>query len=563
MPIDTRQYDSAIDFIRDDIKYSRLVANLSNNDDRVRLKAYMLYEDMYHNRPEHIRVTLRGGSTTVPNVSPTGTSSQFMDEDEDSVQIYIPSAKKCIEAVNRFLGVGWMVQPDPGTEQGSNAAAVMKAVQDLFKRERMPSKFAQMKRYMLVKGDALLHITADPKRLAGKRISIQELRAEHYFPIEDEQGNYIGCHIVDIINNPNSTLALMQYSGKEVVRRQTYRKELDDGGYPTGRITSELAYFEMGKWDDRILPEDELELIQQVREPYYLPEEINQIPVYHWRNMPPPGSFFGTSELSGVESVINAINQAMSDEDLTLIMQGLGVYWTDASPPLDASGNEVEWEISPRSVVQVASGGQFARVSGITTVQPFGDHINALDEAMQQALGVPDIAIGVVDVTTAESGIALQLKLGPLIAKNQEKELDILDVSDQFIYDLIQGWFVAYESMATEGVVFVNAFDDPMPKNKSKDLSDLTTLWTTAGPGTPGGCLSVEWFFEQLNEIMGYQLEQSDFEQALADAKQIMEATTPPPPPMQPGLDPNGNPLPAMAGAGANGAPPNNGQAKQ
>jgi hypothetical protein len=556
MPIDTRQYDSAIDFIRDDLKFSRLIANLSNNDDRVRLKAYMLYEDMYHNRPEHIRVTLRGGSSTVPNVNPTGTSSQFTDEDEDSVQIYIPSAKKCIEAVNRFLGVGWKVQPDPGQEQSANAAAVMQGITDLFKRERMASKFAQMKRYMLVKGDALLHITADPKRLPGKRISIQELRAEHYFPIEDEQGNYIGCHIVDIINNPNSTLALTSYTGKEVVRRQTYRKELDDSGYPTGRITSELGYFELGKWDDRVLPEVEIFEIQNVREEYYLPLEINQIPVYHWRNMPPPGSFFGTSELSGVESVINAINQAMSDEDLTLIMQGLGVYWTDASPPLDASGNEVEWEISPRSVVQVASGGQFARVSGITTVQPFGDHINALDEAMQQALAVPDIAIGVVDVTTAESGIALQLKLGPLLAKNQEKELDVLDVADQFIYDLIQGWFVAYEEVPTEGVIFVNSFDDPMPKNKSKDLSDLLSIWVQAANVMP-----VKWFYEQLNSIMGYQLDPvGDFAQALDDAMKIAEAAAGPQPPPGP-VDANGNPIPPeMAGAGA--GPPQNGQAK-
>jgi hypothetical protein len=552
VPIDTRQYDSAIDFIHDDLKFSRLVANLSNQDDRVRLKSYMLYEDMYHNRPEHMRITLRGSngtSPTPPSGSSTSSSPQYYDEDEDSVQIYIPSAKKCIEAVNRFLGVGWKVQPDPGAQQNENSQTVADYIKDLFKRERMPSKFSQMKRYMLVKGDALLHITADPNRLPKKRISILELRAEHYFPIEDTQGNYLGCHIVDIINNPANTLKLTQYSGKEVVRRQTYRKELDDRGYPTGRITSQLAFFEMGKWDDRVLAPNDIAMIEEVREPYYLPPEINQIPVYHWRNMPPPGSFFGTSELAGVESVINAINQSMSDEDLTLIMQGLGVYWTDASPPLDASGNEVEWEISPRSVVQVASGGQFGRVSGITTVQPFGDHIHALDEAMQQALAVPDIAIGVVDVTTAESGIALQLKLGPLIAKNQEKELDILDVADQFIYDLINGWMVAYESVTVDGVSFINAFDDPMPKNKSKDLADLMTTWTTAGPGAPGGCLPVSWFFEQLNEIMGYKLEETDFEQALQDAQKIAEAMAPPPPPAPPpGQEP------AMAGApGMNG----------
>jgi hypothetical protein len=552
VPIDTRQYDSAIDFIRDDLKFSRLLSNLSNHDDRVRLKSYMLYEDMYHNRPEHIRITLRGGSGTQPTVNPlSSTSPQYYDDDEDSVQIYIPSAKKCIEAVNRFLAVGWKVTPDPSTQQSQNLDAVGKLIDNLFKRERMPSKLAQMKRYMLVKGDALLHIVADPKRLPGKRISILELRAEHYFPIEDTQGNYIGCHIVDIIENPNSTLKLRQFNGRDVVRRQTYRKELDASGYPTGRITSELAYFEIGKWDDRVLSNEDIEMIEEVREPYYLPPEINQIPVYHWRNMPPPGSFFGTSELSGVESVINAINQSMSDEDLTLIMQGLGVYWTDASPPLDASGNEVEWEISPRSVVQVASGGQFGRVSGITTVQPFGDHINALDEAMQQALAVPDIAIGVVDVTTAESGIALQLKLGPLIAKNQEKELDIIDVADQFLYDLINGWFVAYESVSVEGITFVNTFDDPMPRNKSKDLADLTTLWSTAGPGTPGGCLPVHWFIEQLNEIMGYKLDPTvDFQQALDDAQKIAEAMAPPAPPPVPGGDMVGAGAPSTNGSG-------------
>jgi hypothetical protein len=511
----------------------------------------MLYEDMYHNRPEHIRITLRGGSTTtIPGTPPvTFTSPQYCDEDEDSVQIYVPSAKKCIEAVNRFLAVGWKITPDPLADQGANLAAVDKFLMDLFKRERMTSKFAQMKRYMLVKGDALLHITADPRRLPGKRISIQELRAEHYFPIEDDQGNYIGCHIVDIINNPGTTLKLIAYGSKEVVRRQTYRKELDDTGYPTGRITSQLAYFELGKWDDRVLPPEEVFMIEEVREAYYLPPEINQIPVYHWRNQPPPGSFFGTSELSGVESVINAINQSMSDEDLTLIMQGLGVYWTDASPPLDASGNEVEWEISPRSVVQVASGGQFGRVSGITTVQPFGDHINALDEAMQQALGVPDIAIGVVDVTTAESGIALQLKLGPLLAKNQEKELDLLDVADQFIYDLISGWMPAYETITTDGIVFVNIFDDAMPKNKSKDLADLLSIWIQAPNIMP-----VEWFYDQLNGIMGYQLDYgTDFQKALDDATKIAEAAAgPQPPPIPPDQL-------AMAGAGApatNGQPP-------
>jgi hypothetical protein len=529
MPIDVKQYDSAIDFIRDDDDFTRLVGNLSSNDDRLRLKAYLLYEDMYNNRPEHIRIILRS------------------DDTEDSVEIYVPSAKKCIEAVNRFLCVNYSIKPHPNVQVDDRITIIATLLEDLFKRERMKSKFSQMKRYMLIKGDALIHIKADKRKRPGKKISIEELKPEHYFPIEDKvTGDIIGCHIVDIIDNPKDTIRTRMHTHDLVVRRQTYRRVLDNNHNPTGPITSELSLWEIAKWDDRVLEDKDLHKLEQVVEPFELPDPINQLPVYHWRNTPPPGSTFGMSELAGVESIVNAINQSMSDEDLTLVMQGLGVYWTDASPPLNDRGDEVEWEISPRSVVQVASGGQFARVSGITTVQPFGDHIKALDEAMQQALGVPDIAIGVVDVTTAESGIALELKLGPLLAKNAEKEVDVTDVCDQFLYDLIQGWMPAYEDIETSGAIFISSFEDPMPKNKSKDLQDLISLW-----GSAQSILPVAWFYEQLNTIMGYHLDpDGDFEQALADAQRIVESQQPPQPELPPGAD-------EMAGAGASG----NGQA--
>jgi hypothetical protein len=537
MPLDVRQYNSALPYINDATasRWSRLHGNISNNDDRVRLKAYEYYEALYHTWPEHIRITVRGGVD---------------DDDEDSIEIYMPGAKKCIEAVNRFLAVNFQIVPDPSVEPAANAAEAATFITSLFRRERMPSKFANLKRYMLIKGDALLHIYANPDKPAGKRICIDELKPEHYFPIGDPvTGETLGCYIVDVIRNPRNTINTKIYTGQELVRRQTYMREFDDYGNPTGVITSALALYEVGKWDERVLPEEEVMLVDTIREEFALPEEINQLPVYHWRNAPPPCSSFGMSELAGVESIANAINQSMSDEDMTLIMQGLGVYWTDASPPLNDKGDEVEWNISPRSVVQVASGGQFNRVSGITTVQPFGDHINALDEAMQQALGLSDVAIGLVnDTSVAESGIALSLKLSPLIAKNKEKEAgDLTNITDQFIYDLINGWLPAYEHLDTEGVVFISQFDDPMPKNKSKDLADLVNLWVQANAG--GQVLPVTWLYQQLNEIMGYELSQQDFQEALDEAQQIAEATAPPPPPMPPGGDAVG------AGAGANGAP--------
>lgn len=515
MPIDSRQYDSVLDFGLSDERNSKILGNIVSDDDRVRIKSYLIWEAMYSNWPEDIRITIRG-------------------DDDDSVQIYMASAKKCIEAVNRFLAVGWQIMPDPTLpapdgDLAQSAAEVGAFMDKLFKREKLKSKFANMKRYMLIKGDALLHVRADPFKPRGRRISIDELKPEQYFPIEDADGERVGCHIVDIIPNPRTNLKLKYHKAKDLVRRQTYRRELNEAGQPTGRIVSSLGLYEVGKWDDRVLAKKDISLVESIRDEFLLPAAIQTIPVYHFNNNAPPGSTFGLSELAGVESIVQAINQSMTDEDLTLIMQGLGVYWTDAAPPLNERGEEVEWEISPRSVVQVASGGQFGRVSGISTVQPFGDHIKMLQDEMASSMGLSDLALGEVDSTIAESGIARRLKLSPLLAKNAEKELNLLDVADQFIYDLITGWFVAYEKLNTVGVSYINKFDDPLPKDKSKDLQDLLSIY-----GQTSNTMPVAWFYQQLNEIMGYHLDYNvDFEAALQDAIRIVDAGrgTPEPPP--------------------------------
>ena len=506
MPIDSRQYDSATALIRNDRNFSMLVGNLTNNDDRLRIKAYELYEDFYHNRPEHMSVVLRG-------------------EDDDAIEIYIPSAKKCIEAVNRFLAVDfdYQIGADDGTVVDQQA--IEDAYDDLFLKQEVRTKFNQVKRYMLVKGDALLHIHAIPWERPGRRICVQELKPEHYFPIEDPITGYpMGCHIVDVIRNPKNSQKTRAISDEWITRRQTYRRVVDKNNVPTGRITSELTLWKMSRWDDRI-PDAELDMISVVVEEFELPEAIDNIPVYHWANHRPPNSSFGTSELAGVESIINAINQSMTDEDLTLITQGLGVYWTNASPPVDENGNEVEWEIGPGSVVQVGVDGTFGRVSGVSGVTPFHDHIKLLDENMQQSMGVPDVAIGMVDVQTVESGVALELKFGPLLAHVQEKMPIIEKVTDEFLADLML-WIEFYEGVKPNGVTVSSMFGDPMPKNKTQQLTDVLSIWTQAA-----GVLPVEWLYDQLNEIMGYDLEYGvDFQQALEDAKEIAESSAPPDP---------------------------------
>lgn len=498
MPIDPRQYDSAIDFIDDDANFNKSMGNITNNDDRLRYKAYELYEDMYNNRPEHMRVVQRG-------------------EDEDSVEIYLPSAKKNIEAVNRFFAVDFDFFVDPTVGSADDQKEATDALNNLFAKQHFMRKFNQMKRYMLMKGDACFHITGQKWERAGKRICIEELKPEHYFPIENlVTGQLEGCHVVDVIRNPRTTPNTQRYSPDFVARRQTYRLVMDENDVPTGRVTSELSLWEVGRWDDRI-PTVRTMWVDTIIAAFPLPESITHLPVYHFANNPPPGSTFGMSELAGNESLITAINQAISDEDLTLITQGLGVYWTDSSAPVDASGAVTEWEIGPGSVVEIGAGGKFGRVSGISSVTPYLEHILAMDESMQQSIGVPDIAIGMVDVATAESGIALELKLRPLLAKNAEKEIDLTQLMDELLEDLVMEWLPAYEALVIDEVLVTTAFGDPLPKNTSQLLQDVLGIW-----GTMENILPIAWIFDQLNNIMGYGLTESDFDQALQD--QLKEA---------------------------------------
>lgn len=497
MPIDPRQYDSAIDYIDSDSEFSKAISNMANTDDKIRLKAYELYEDMYNNRPEHMRVILRG-------------------EDDDSVEIYLPSAKKCIEAVNRFLCVNFDYHIDPKIGTDQDRIAIDSYLSTIFAKQKVYHKFNQIKRYMLMKGDACLHIVGQPWQREGERVRIEELKPEHYFPIEDlVTGDLMGCHIVDIIRNPRSTPNTKKFSPEYLVRRQTYRKVVDENNVPTGPITSELSLWEIGRWDDRI-PWLQLSWVDTIIDEYELPG-ITHVPVYHFANNPPPMSTFGMSELAGVESLVTAINQAMSDEDLTLITQGLGVYWTDASPPVDGSGQPTEWEIGPGSVVEIGAGGKFGRVSGISSVTPYLEHILAMDESMQQAIGVPDIAIGMVDVATAESGIALAFKLGPLLAKNKEKEDFIQQEADNLLDDLVMEWLPALEDVTIDGVLVTSTFDDPMPKNQSQLLQDLLGIY-----GECADLIPVIFLFDRLNEIMGWDLTAADFDKALQDQLKIM-----------------------------------------
>lgn len=454
MPYNLKQYAAALDFINtgDD--------NISNDLDKRRVGAYDLYENLYINSTQNLKIVLRG---------------------DDSYPILMPSGKKIVDATNRFLGVGFdfLVEGmgDAGTQEMLNQWWA-----DFFKREALRAKFASSKRWGLIRGDAAFYVYANGNKPLAQRISIAELDPRQLFEIEDSSGALVGIHIVDTVQDfrePDKT-------DKKIARRRTFRKEYSDTGEFVA-ITTELKHFEIGKWDDRTATlAEKMEPVAYPdfdEEPTPLPPTITQLPVYKWRNNPPQNSSWGHSQLSGMETLLYAINQSLTDEDATIVFQGLGMYVTSAAPPQDTEGNTTDWSIGPMQIIEIGQDQRFDRVTGVSDVSPYQNHMNFIDEkGLSEASGTPEIAIGRVDVAVAESGISLQLQLMPLLAQNAEKEQELIVTLDQMFFDITSMWLPAFEPemfpdpAVMTGMSVVCVFDDPMPRNRDAQVAETVTL---------------------------------------------------------------------------------------
>jgi len=454
-------------------------------DDASRLMAYDCYENFYWNAPESYKIVPRS---------------------EDAQPIYLPSARSIIEASHRFLAKDWdfLVHPKVGTPD--DQALVKGLMQSIWKREKMYAKQTSQKRNLLIRGDMMWHITADPNKAQGERISIHVLHPGHYFPIYDEANpdRIVGCYLVDETEDPRDAT-------KTVSRRQMYRKT------EAGTIESELALYELGKWDDRVKLEDATK-VQDVIPLQVLPPQITTIPVYHTANFL-NDSIWGSSELRGIETVMGGVNQAVSDQDLAISLQGLGVYWTNAGPPKDAQGNPAPFIFGPGEVVEVPRDATFGRVTGVSGALPGIEHMQFMLDNASEAIGVPDIARGKVNVSVAESGISLALQLAPLLAKNAEKEQELLGVNDHMLYDLVKQWFPAYEQLAENFPVEVaSVVGDPMPQNRADQIAEILTLVTSVPP-----LITVGMAQAKLTEL-GYEFPAGSEDAVFQDAQRLSEA---------------------------------------
>lgn len=475
-----------------------------DTDDKDRLRAYEVYNKMYWTEPGSFALQKRG---------------------EDTREVQIPSFRKMIEATNQFLCVDFDYVLDPETGTDTDRKRYGDFLDNLFSRENFWGTFAAVKRNMLKLGDGFVHIHADDTKDPGKRISIEEVQAENVFWIYNGEAK-VGVHLAEKIKDPRDP-----DGKKRIIKRQTYRKQFsepDEAGKVTlTGITSELEYFELDGWDDRNLDASELKRVSH-QDLSPLPEEVLEdilsLPVYHYDNIKWGRHPYGISEMRGMESAISAVNQSLTDEDLTLVMQGLGVYWTNAGPPEDAEGNETSLEIGPGVVLEVPDGNSVGRLNGVSSVAPMIEHMRFILEESGSALGVSGAAAGKVDVQVAESGISLYLQLGPMIAKNAEKELGVLGTSNQFGFDLINYWLPAYEegwgAPGAAPVTMKFIVGDAIPVNRVAVYEEVIAL-------SDANLILLEMAIDALSKKLGYEYPENAAELLLEQQKKKTEASTP------------------------------------
>lgn len=424
---------------------SSLPAWVEDPLEKARLASYQVYEDIFWNHPETFKLVARGA---------------------DNLPIYVPSGRIIIETTNRYLAksLGFNIDQAVGTPAARTLAQQWFTA--LFRRERLKSKWSSEKPFMLMRGDMVLHLTANPLKLAGSRLSITVVNPSNYFPVYEENNldRLIKVHLAEQYINAK---------GDTKIRRQTYEKrEISPGVY--GIYSSEGIYDLKGWFDEENAKLEEVVIQEQL-----LPPQITSIPVYHFKNFEEGGNPYGSSELRGLERVMAGINQAISDEDMALALEGLGVYASDNGQPVDDDDNEVPWIIGPGRVVENAL--NFRRINGVGSVQPYTDHINTLKEFLYEGSGATDAARGKIDVSVAESGIARLLNLSPMLSKVEGKQEHLVDVLTQFYYDL-KFWHEAYEGISFVDADILPTFKDPLPVDVDGLVKRVVLLMSSVPP---------------------------------------------------------------------------------
>lgn len=470
--------------------FGEMVPGWITGEDRFRLASYEFYKALFKNDDTAFVVTLRN--------------------DEES-PIYIPAAKRIVRTIGRYtckdLGFTPVALPVNGSEPvpltPEDQLGIVVAYGDLFNREEFFANFRDALELGIAQGDFCLFVSGDASKPEGSRLSLRFIDPGTYFPMRDEIDplKTTGCKMIERILLNKDTMK-PDPAGDPFIRVQKWVKVTNPEHSlytePTPGVPQTINYetpieyehlvYQEQDWEDPTKRVVAVNVLAQMPIP-----GITQLPIYHFRNRGEPGEFWGITELEGFERLMMGINQGITDEDVALAMQGLGMYATD-QVPVNAAGEPTTWELGPRKVIQMSMGGKFERVTGVTSVQASQDHIKYLQSQAESTMGISDLAIGAGDVSVPESGIALTIKFAPIIDESDRKDLRVLAKLTQCWHDLKQ-WFQVYEGVTfADGVSVQPVVGEKMPKDTEKEMARLQDLYVN-------GVIPLRLYIEKLNDL--------------------------------------------------------------
>lgn len=445
-----------------------------NEYEAQRIASYNLYWDLYSNSPLTYNALLRG---------------------TDEKPVLIPTAKRIINTLSRYVGKGWGYTVDPIAGTPAERQAAIEAFDVLFKRERILSVFSAGKKAFLAKGDWVWFLSADPEKAPGTRISLQSIDPSVYFPItaEEDPTKIVGQMMVE---------QFLAQDGKTVlIKRQRWLKythpEHSNYEQIPGDVPFDIVYdsitLKQENWDN-----EKAETIA-ILAPLEVVEGINRLPMYHIKNNEQNDNPYGVSDLSGLETIVADINQTVSDNDLALAMAGLGMYVTDSGAPIDEETGEVEdWILGPNRVVEIGDGKKFTRVNGVTNLAESILHLEVLKESAYGTNGITNIALGAQGANIQESGVALALRMSPLFDTADEKDLSINDVMSQLFWDL-KMWFRVYEQIELGEAIIRSSVTggERLPFDRASRFAELQTLLAS-------GIVDIEYVQNQMVTEFNY-----------------------------------------------------------
>lgn len=439
------------------------------DDEALRVASYRFYDILYWNDTGEIKLTIRG---------------------DEANPVYIPSARRIVNTFARYVMRACKLRVQAATPDLRDEAKA--AFDKLFIREGFWTKLHTEKKYGSARGDMVFMLVADPSKPEGTRISITTVNPGTFFaiPNPEKPSERWGASIMEEVTIDN----------KIYIKVQTWLKSTHPGhpNYNPQAVLSALppiAYSSIIYETDNFKDPAKRKTFRVDRQLELLPG-ITSLPLYHIRANATLDDVYGISDLRGIERIFLAINQTATDQDVAIAMAGLGLYASDSSP-VDDEGSPSDWVLGPKRVVEVPEGGKFERVSGVVSVEPTIEHMEWIQQQAESLFGINDIALGDAEVAVAESGIALALRMGPLLDNTEPRDREHLDVLNQMMFDLQTQWFPVYERIqfgdpTTTTIDIVPG--DKLPQDRAARIEELNTLYTN-------GLVSKQWVWRELIEM--------------------------------------------------------------